>query len=167
MAKMQDDLRGSAIGDKGSFAEEKTLQLEFYHSKFTYLEKMAGRQLFMAVLFRQIPLANGLTIVVNDHTRLYYGEFYHVKLEVLCAVPLADDMEAKNLLGDSVSYRRHLEQMAVPFAETEQVKERLLDHFTAHSITYLSAVNFPARLVAAEMSKVRGRSAHCKVDGYR
>jgi hypothetical protein len=123
----------------------------------------------MAVLFRHIPLANGLTIVVNDHTRLYYGEFYHVKLELLCTVPLAGDMsaEAKSLFGDTVSYRRYLEQMAVPFAETEQVKERLLAHFTTHSVTYLSAEDFPARLVAAEMLKVRSRSAHCQVDGYR
>jgi hypothetical protein len=123
----------------------------------------------MAVLFRNIPLTNGLTIVVNDHTRLYYGEFYHVKLEVLCTVPLTDDMaaEAKGLFGDTVSYRRYLEQMAVPFSETEQVKERLLAHFTAHSITYFSAENFPAKLVAAEMSKVHSRPAHCLVDGYR
>jgi hypothetical protein len=42
MAKMQDDLRGSAIGDNGSLAEEKPLQFEFYHCKFAYLQKATG-----------------------------------------------------------------------------------------------------------------------------
>ena len=113
----------------------------------------------MLSLNGKTSLANGVTISINDQTRQYYGDFYLVKLEVVCTVAVPDDDgSAPDILPEkSVTYRRFLEQMGVPSTELTRVKERLLSHFAIHSLSYLAAQNFPAKLVASELTKARKR----------
>lgn len=113
----------------------------------------------MSTLYQKILLANGMTVFIDDHTRHYYGGFYMVKLDVVCSVPVPDEvlLVAGNLLEKSVTYRRSLEQMGVPATDVERVKESLLSHFTIHSLSYLAAQNFPVNFVASELTKARKR----------
>lgn len=121
----------------------------------------------MAPLIREIPLENGLTVRIYDHTRHYYGDFYLVKLEIVCEVPLgaglfadgAELEEARRLLGDPAVYRRTVEQMGVSSTAIETATERLIGTFTSHSLPYFSAPGFPARLVQTELNRARKRLA--------
>jgi hypothetical protein len=117
-----------------------------------------------------IPLVNGLTISVYDHTRNYYGDYFLVKLEFVCMVTLSDRYfvdpalydEAHRLLGDAVSYRRQVEQMGVPATEIERVRNRLIANFMDHALSYFSIPEFPKKYVLAQLAKrqrVVGRSA--------
>lgn len=115
----------------------------------------------MADLLRSIPLPNGLTIRVVDHTRHYYGDFYLVRLEFSCTVPLLETYfsdrpaydEARRLLGDAVSYRRDAEQMGVPASAIEHVREKLVSNFIDHSLPYFTIPDFPRKLVLGEIRK--------------
>lgn len=117
----------------------------------------------MADLLRSIPLPNGLTLCVVDHTRHYYGDFYLVRLEFSCTAPLLETYfsdrpayeEARRLLGDAVSYRREAEQMGVPASGIEQVREKLISNFIDHSLPYVAIPDFPRKLVLGEMRKLQ------------
>ncbi|HEX5773826.1 MAG TPA: hypothetical protein VFY07_05835 [Geomobilimonas sp.] len=115
----------------------------------------------MADLLRSIPLPNGLTVRVVDHTRHYYGDFYLVRLEFSCTVSLLEAYftdrqtfdQARTLLGEIVSYRRNVDQMGVPASAIEQVREKLIDNFIVHSLPYFATPDFPKKLVLGEMRK--------------
>lgn len=111
----------------------------------------------MVSLYQEMSLPNGLTVSINDHTRHYYGDFYLVKLEVVCSVSVPHELLATSgdLLDESITYRRFIEQMGVPATEVELVKKSLLSHFTTHSLSYLAAQNFPEKLAAAALAKAR------------
>ncbi|MCM2357248.1 MAG: hypothetical protein NDI77_03810 [Geobacteraceae bacterium] len=114
---------------------------------------------------RDIPLPNGLTISFSNQSRRYFGDYYHVKLEILCKVPVtaalfkeADEYaEARALLGDEVVYRRSVEQMGVPSTGIELVLERLMADFEKHSLPYFATPGFPQKLVSAELKKRKGK----------
>jgi hypothetical protein len=117
--------------------------------------------LFMGNLVRERLLPNGLTVSFYDQTRRYFGDFYLVKLEIVCKVPVIADYfgengefnEARSLLGDEVVYRRNVKQMGVPSTEIERVVNRLMADFETHSLPYFAACAFPQKLVCAELKK--------------
>ena len=119
----------------------------------------------MADLYKRILLANGLTLNLYDHTSRYYGDFYLVKLELVCKIDLESlagkipisREELDHFLGEKVVYRRFLEQMGVPATEIERVKERLVADFERHSLAYFSEESFPGKLAMAELRKARQR----------
>ncbi len=123
---------------------------------------------------RLIPLANGLEICFFDRTRHYYGDFYLVKVEIVCEVPIqtnffadeADLNEARTLLGSTAVYRRAVEQMGVPATEIERVRERLMANFEEHSLPYFAAASFPRKLVLAEVEKRRARRGRSSVSRH-
>lgn len=112
---------------------------------------------------REITLANGLAVAFLDHTRLYYGDYYVVRLEIRCEVPLRADYfgssalfeEAKALLGDSVTSRRFVERVGVPSTEIDRVRGRLMENFERHSLGYFQSADFPGKLVLAELEKAK------------
>lgn len=112
---------------------------------------------------RDIPLPNGLTVSFYDQTRRYFGDYYLVRLEIVCKVPVLAEYftepgeygEARSLLGDEVTYRRGVEQMGVPSTEIERVRDRLMADFEKHSLPYFSAPLFPRKVVGAELGKIR------------
>lgn len=107
---------------------------------------------------RKLELAGGVCAVVSDHSRHYYGGYYHVRLEITAEVPLfkesfkseAEYADAVRLLGGSVLFRRTLEKMAVPAEEMEATRRELMDSFTAHMLPYLQRQDFPQRFVLSE-----------------
>lgn len=109
-----------------------------------------------------MQLGNGLKIEIHDQTQLYYGDFYKVKLEIVCEALVleeyfADKAEfsmAARLLGERVFYRRVLDQMGVPSTEIERVRERLMANFRDHSLPYFEKPGFPRKLVVAELKKM-------------
>ena len=125
----------------------------------------------MADLLRDIPLANGLTVSIFDHTHRYYGDFYRVRLEFSCMTPICEAYfaerqsfeEAQRLLGDIVTYRRIVEQMGVPSTEIERVREKLIQNFIDHSLPYFTADDFPEKLVRGELRKISRKGARIPV----
>lgn len=115
----------------------------------------------MKNLISELPLPNGLTVSFFDLTRRYFGDFYLVKMEIQCKVPVlpgyfvdrSDFDEAKMLLGDQVVYERTEKQMGVPSTEIERVLQRLITNFMEHSLSYFAAARFPEKLVLAELHK--------------
>ena len=115
----------------------------------------------MESLYRHIDLPNGMKLLVHDHSRRYFGDYFHVRLEVRCAVsvtalagelPVDLDM-AQKLLGDEVIYSKMLERMGVPSGEVASVQAALLADYCSHSLQYLGSSEFPARLVLAELKR--------------
>lgn len=111
----------------------------------------------------EISLPNGLFVRFIDHTRQYYGDYYLVKLEIICETPVrsdyfgeqADFEEALRLLGAKAIYRKELEQMGVPATEIDRVRERLIENFREHSLPYFAREDFPSKLVLGELEKLR------------
>ncbi|RNC68750.1 MAG: hypothetical protein ED859_09520 [Desulfuromonadales bacterium] len=117
----------------------------------------------MGHIIKEIPLANGLTIRFRDLTRQYFGDFYLVKIEITCEVPLSIDLfsnatdleDARRLVGDSAIYYRTAEKMGVPSTAIGTVVERLIGTFSSHSLPYFASPGFPSRFVRAELAKMR------------
>jgi hypothetical protein len=115
----------------------------------------------MKNLIRELSLPNGLTVSFYDCTRHYFGDFYLVKMEIQCKVPVIPGYfedrdafdEARMLLGDAVVYKRTEEQMGVPSTEIERVLQRFITNFMEHSLSYFAADRFPEKLVRAELYK--------------
>lgn len=120
----------------------------------------------MTSMIREIALENGLTVRFFDHIRHYYGDFYLVKIEIACEVPLqsgcfgepTDLEEARRLVGDPAVYRRFVEQMGVPSTAIATVTERLMGNFIDHSLPYFSSTGFPGRFLKAELERVRRKN---------
>jgi hypothetical protein len=116
---------------------------------------------------RVLPLPNGLTVAFFDHSRRYFGDYYRVKLEVVCRIPLsagnfASDeayAEALGFYGNEVVYSRSEEQMGVPSADIKVTLERLIENFMEHSLPYVSSPRFPEKFVHAELKKKAGKRA--------
>lgn len=117
----------------------------------------------MISMIREMILENDLIVRFFDHTRHYYGDYYLVKIEIVCEVPLHDDFfddqadmeEARRLVGDPAVYRREVEQMGVPSTAIATVMERLMGNFISHSLTYFSSSAFPRRFIRAELERAR------------
>lgn len=117
----------------------------------------------MTSMIRETILENGLLVRFLDHTRHYYGDFYLVKIEIVCEIPLhtdffddqADLEEARRLVGEPAVYRREVEQMGVPSTAIATVTERLMSNFISHSLPYFSATDFPRRFLRAELERAR------------
>ena len=117
----------------------------------------------MTSMIREMTLENGLVVRFFDHTRHYYGDFYLVRVEIVCEVPLLTDFfddkvdleEARRLVGDPAVYRRDVEQMGVPSTAIATVTERLMGNFISHSLPYFFATDFPRRFLRAELERVR------------
>ncbi len=113
--------------------------------------------------FREIHLTNGLMVRFYDLTRRYYGDFYLVKLEVRCEVPIrrayigsADEFaRVKALLGESVLFRRTIERMGVPTAKVGEIRELLMTNFEQHASAYLVSASFPHKLIMSQLHKAR------------
>lgn len=124
---------------------------------------------------RDIPLPTGLTVSFHDQTSRYFGDYYLVKLEIVCKVPVlagyfteqGEYDEAGSLLGDEVVYRRSMEQMGVPSTEIERVLNRLMADFEKNSLPYFAAPAFPGKVVCAELRKIRKKKGRPPVPGFR
>lgn len=119
----------------------------------------------MDTLIKKISLENGLSILIYEHTFRYYGDFYRVKMEIVCEIPLGQayfesEVEldhARKILGECATYRRFVEQMGVPSTGIERARELLIKNFADHSLPYFSSANFPRKFVMSQYRKAKHR----------
>jgi hypothetical protein len=112
---------------------------------------------------KEIPLANGLVIRFFNRTSHYYGDFYRVKLEINCEIPVRAEYfanedalaEAMAIFGKPLVYGRSVEQMGVPSTEIDRVLSRLMAFFEEHSLSYFATASFPQKYVLTELAKVK------------
>lgn len=115
---------------------------------------------------KKIELANGLIVFIYDRTRRYYEDYHLVRLQLCCEVPLVESYfenagefcEARDLLGESVIYRRSMEKMGVPYADIEMAGNEMIDGFENHALRYFIADDFPRKLVLSELAKSRKKA---------
>ena len=121
----------------------------------------------MKKMIREITLPNGLSIHFFDCTRRYFGDFFLVKIEIICNVTILhehfgdrDSFEgARSLLGEEISFKRTVEQMGVPSPKIEQALSGSITHFMEHSLPYMSSPEFPRKMVHAELNKIMRKAA--------
>ncbi len=119
----------------------------------------------METLIKKFTLENGLVIYLYDHTLRYYGDFYHVKIEIVFEIDLSENFfgdlndysDARLVLGNSVTYRRFMEQMGVPSTGIDRVRELLIQNFKEHSLPYFSTSNFIRKFVLSHYDKSKKR----------
>lgn len=91
--------------------------------------------------FHSYILPNGLFISIYDCTKPYFGDFYRVKIEIICSKDAQTSTHRPTAL-----YSRTLEKMGVASNDVENVKQKLVDDFNANSLPYLSLKEFPQKM---------------------
>jgi hypothetical protein len=112
--------------------------------------------------FRQIKLANGLTVCFYEHTHRYFGDYHRIRIDITCQIPVLEEYFDSHLdwekalrhLGKAVEFRRSIEQMGVPTAELRANLESAVDNFCAHAIQYITAIDFPRKVIQSELNKL-------------
>lgn len=112
------------------------------------------------MLVNGLKLDNSMTVAIEDLTRNYFGDYYHVKLVITVSIPLAavsglaaDEIAAaERIVGDTAVYAKNLERMAVCSADLSGIKDELLADFARHSLPYLQVAGFPPKLVRSILS---------------
>lgn len=115
-------------------------------------------------------LAGGIQATVSDHTRHYFGGYYHVRILVSADVPVSagafgdasEFQDAVKRLGNLVCFRRTLEKMAVPDGEIDLVRQHLLASFDTNVLPYLLRDGFADSFVRSEYRKVLKSRAACQ-----
>ncbi len=106
-------------------------------------------------ILQSLQLSNGLSISILDHTRVYFGDYYLVKLEIIFAV---DALAAERIFSEvgssaiaEINYSRFLVRMGVPSSQIDSVKKELIKDFETNSFPYLSSQEFPKRLLERQL----------------
>ena len=110
-------------------------------------------------LVKEISLANGVNVCFYSHAHRYFGDYYRLKLDIVCEAPLLEEYfadpqtyaEAKASIGPTAICRRNVEQMGVPSAELDRTLESLIEHFSRHSMPYIASPIYPKKLVLTEV----------------
>jgi hypothetical protein len=165
------------IGIKTLYRARQQYYFECPHKELSCIIRLnlfLNRPMFRAkrhmdTLIKKILLENGLTVLILDHTRRYYGDFYVVKIEIFCEVPVCEEFftnnddftQARKLIGETVEYRRYVEQMGVPSTGIERAREQIVENFENHSLPYFSSAFFPQKLVLSHYTKAKKKLGRC------
>jgi len=107
-------------------------------------------------LLQILKLHNGLIVNIYDHTKAYFGDYYHVRLNIVCSfedsaidsLPCCpDEINLRSIL-----YTRTLDRMGVPSKDVEIVTDTLLNDFRLNSLPYISLPEFPMKLIHNEIA---------------
>jgi hypothetical protein len=105
--------------------------------------------------YAEINLLGNHSVRIYDHSKVYFGDYFRVRLEVRCEIQLPLKPEQP---GDDACqppcvavYSRFLERMAVPSADVEDVRLALIAEFSSNSLPYLAAPDFPAKFIASTL----------------
>ena len=106
-------------------------------------------------LLHSLILSNGLSVSIYDSTKLYFGDYYHVRIKIICSLD-AVVLEQSHFSPETISlgtrtYTRSLEKMGVPSENVESVKKSLLNDFDRNSLPYISSAGFPKKLIDKEL----------------
>lgn len=106
-------------------------------------------------LLHTLNLPNGLLVSIYDQTTVYFGDYYHVRVKIICSLHRETDVWKRHCPEDavfqSVSYSRILEKMAVPSEDVERVKKSLLNDFDRTSLPYIASAGFPKKMIDTEL----------------
>lgn len=94
----------------------------------------------------KIKLSSGNILTVYDQTKVYFGDYYHVKLSI------KGDISSPDAAKTAV-YHRILEKMAVPSANVDTAIKTLLAEFAGSSLQYLNSPDFVEKFIAASTSR--------------
>lgn len=107
-------------------------------------------------LLHTLKLSNGLTVSIYDLTKVYFGDYHHVKLSIDCSFDyIADELALDcpdNIELRLITYTRTLEKMGVPSRDTESVKNSLLNDFHLNALPYISSPEFPRKMIQSELA---------------
>lgn len=107
-----------------------------------------------------LKLSNGLTVSIYDRTKIYFGDYHHVKIVIYCSFDTAAAAMALSCPDEidlrSVSYSRTLEKMGVPSVDVDTVIKSLLHDFHLNSLPYISSQEFPKKLINTELIRRKG-----------
>jgi len=102
-----------------------------------------------------LNLSNGLLVSIYDQTTVYFGDYYHVRVKIICSLhsgaSVWKQLCPENAVLQSVAYTRILEKMAVPSEDVECVKKSLLNDFDRNSLPYISSAGFPKKMIDNEL----------------
>jgi hypothetical protein len=114
-----------------------------------------GTSLHTIKPYAEISLSGNHCVRIYDHSSVYFGDYFRVRLEVRCEIQLPVKPENSgngNCQPPEVAvYSRFLERMAVPSAEVEDVRLALIAEFRRNSLPYLVAPDFPEKLIARSL----------------
>jgi hypothetical protein len=116
--------------------------------------------------FRRAELENGLEVSFSDRSNRYFGDYHRLCVVATLSYPiarLADGelrQQAATVFGERFTVTKCLERMGVPGAELEQARTVMVTDFLRHAAGYLGHADFPRRLVAAELRKLRSGRFH-------
>jgi len=107
-------------------------------------------------LINTINLSNGLKVSIYDLTKVYFGDYHHVKVKVICSLDNSSSAWQKfcpaNVDLQAISYTRTIDKMGVPAKEIDSVIRNLLSDFDLNSIPYISSPDFLRKLINNELS---------------
>jgi hypothetical protein len=93
----------------------------------------------------EFELLSGDILAVYDLTKVYFGDYCHVKLEIKGAITSQKSQK-------TAVYRRTLEKMAVPSANVDATVHLLLSEFENSSLLYLNTPDFAEKFIAVSSS---------------
>jgi len=107
-------------------------------------------------LIHTMTLSNGLKVSFFDLTRVYFGDYHHVKVKVICSLDNAvSDWQQycpEHVDIRSISYTRTLDKMGVAAKDIDGVIKNLLSDFDLNSLPYIASPGFPRKLINNEFS---------------
>lgn len=125
-------------------------------------------------LIDKIELENGLTLELYDRSRRVAGDrwlvYFVARIEVEVRPEYFEGQHTSDLLfddiraavGDRATYRHGKTRNFVTETKKDEVFEGLKERFLAASLGYLSAADFPRKLILMKYQQVRGGLAHWK-----
>jgi len=108
----------------------------------------------MAVIYSIIPLGNGLTIQIYDHSSVYFGDFHKIRLEIIC-VPENEKSDDPKDCAKKCIYRQFIEKMGISSNDLERTKADILNNFKKNSLPYFQNEAFPDKLITFNSKKSR------------
>lgn len=110
-------------------------------------------------LLHILELPNGLIATISDLTKVYFGDYYHVRINIVC---FFDESSANSYLCcsddinlGSISYTRTLDRMGVPSKDVQTVTDTLINDFRSNSLPYISSQDFPKKLIHNEIANTK------------
>lgn len=102
-----------------------------------------------------------MSITCRDHSRRYFGDFHVVSLEIKCEMFILPRLlnnpsvyvEITSAIGDRITLVRKIQQMGVPSASVNQVKDELIGNFKQNSLPYFTSSNFPTKAILSQIRK--------------
>ena len=105
--------------------------------------------------YSEIIISGNSIVRFYDRSSIYFGDYYHVRLEARCEFELPGCQKAvpgslvsEETLPNPAVYTRMLERMAVPSSSVEDVKGALVEDFRKNTLPYLSSPDFPLKMTS-------------------